>query len=105
MDQYVGNLEVKPSPLVIIELSGEQDRGTVVPHTVAVPFVLERYGTRLRLSVSPDLEVNTLAQYDNSSHSLGSDLRLRWSPRPNPDLFVTYTHNIDASLPDRRCQS
>ena len=63
--------------------------------TGPVPFVLERYGTRLRASVSPDLESNTFIQYDNASHQLGTDLRVRWTFRPNGDFFLTYTHNVD----------
>src|SRR5205807_2195946 len=93
--EYIGTVLLKPSPLVIVELSGERDQGTVVPATVPVPFVLERYGVRLRLSASPDLELNTFTQYDNSSRQLGTDIRIRWTFRPSGDLFLTYNHNVD----------
>ncbi|HVH10449.1 MAG TPA: hypothetical protein VM736_11695, partial [Gemmatimonadales bacterium] len=98
IDQYIGTMSIKPSPLFIVELSGERDQGTVVPHTLRVPFVLERYGTRLRLAVSPDLEVNSFTQYDNGSRQLGTDLRLRWTFRPSGDFFLTYTHNVAVPL-------
>jgi hypothetical protein len=41
--------------------------------------VLARYGARLRVSASPDLEFNSFTQYDNSSRQLGSDIRIRWT--------------------------
>jgi len=66
-----------------------------VPSTVPVPFVLERYGMKLRVNPSPDLEFNAFTQYDNSSSQLGTDIRIRWSFRPSGDFFLTYTHNVD----------
>jgi hypothetical protein len=102
LSQYIGTLQLKPSPLLIVELSGEHDQGNVVPKTVPVPFVLEQYGTRVRVNVSPDLEFNAFAQYDNSSHNFGTDARIRWTFRPGGDFFLTYNHNIDVGLPDRR---
>jgi hypothetical protein len=57
--------------------------------------------TRLRVNLPPDLEFNATSQYDNSSHNFGSDLRVRWSFRPNGDFFLTYNHNVDVGLPDR----
>ena len=95
ISQYIGTMVLKPSPLFIVELSGERDQGRVAPQTVQVPFVLERYGIRLRVDPSPDLEFNSFTQYDNSSRQLGTDIRIRWSFRPNGDFFLTYTHNID----------
>lgn len=96
--QYIGTLVLKPSPLFIVELSGERDQGSVAPSTVQVPFVLERYGVRLRVDPSPDLEFNSFTQYDNSSRQLGTDIRVRWSFRPSGDFFLTYTHNIDVPI-------
>jgi len=48
--------------------------------------VLERYGTRLRVALSPDLEVNSFTQYDNASRQLGTDVRIRWTFRPTAIL-------------------
>ena len=47
-----------------------------------MPFLLERYGVKLRVNPSPDLEFNEFTQYDNSSRQLGTDMRIRWSFRP-----------------------
>lgn len=101
LSQYVGTVLLKPSPLVIVELSGERDQGAVVPRTVPVPFVLERYGTRLRVALSPNFEVNTFTQYDNASRQLGADIRIRWTFRPSGDFFLTYTHNVDVPMGGR----
>ena len=70
----------------------------MAPSTVQVPFVLERYGVRLRVDPSPYLEFNSFTQYDNSSRQLGTDVRIRWSFRPSGDFFLTYTHNIDVPI-------
>lgn len=94
LGEYIGTLLLKPSPLFIVELSGERDQGKIVPSTVPVPFVLERYGVKLRVNPSPDLEFNAFTQYDNSSRQLGSDIRIRWNFRPSGDFFLTYNHNI-----------
>ena len=101
LSQFVGTLLLKPSPLFIVELSGERDQGRVVPSTIPVPFVLERYGMKLRVNPSPDLEFNAFTQYDNSSRQLGTDIRIRWTFRPNGDFFLTYNHNIDVPLGGR----
>ncbi len=99
--QYIGTLFLKPSPLLIVELSGERDQGSIVSNAVRRPFLLERYGARLRLSVSPDLEFDDFTQYDNSSRQLGSDIRVRWTFRSGGDFFLTYNHNL-AVPPDGR---
>ena len=96
--EYIGTMILKPSPLFIVELSGERDQGRIAPSNAQVPFVLEHYGMRLRLDPSPDLEFNTFTQYDNTSRQLGTDVRIRWSYRPGGDFFLTYTHNIDVPL-------
>ena len=96
LSEAIGTVFLKPAPLLIVELSGERDQGAIVSHGGGprVPFVLERYGVRLRVSVSPDLEFNSFTQYDNSSRQLGNDIRIRWTFRSGGDLFLTYNHNI-----------
>ena len=98
LGQYIGTLLLKPSPLFIVELSGERDQGKIVPSTVPVPVVLERYGMKLRVNPSPDLEFDAFTQYDNSSRQLGTDIRIRWSFRPSGDFFLSYDHNIDVPI-------
>lgn len=49
----------------------------------------------MKLNVSPDLQVNSLLQYDNETHSFGSNTRLRWTFDPLGDVFIVYNHNVD----------
>ena len=85
----------KPSPLFILELSGEHNVGRVVGQH----FVQDLVGTRLRVNVSPDLQINSFLQYDNESESFGTNSRLRWTFNPLADLFVVYNHNLRTRAP------
>ena len=90
LDQYEITGAWKPSSLVIVEFSGEHDVGRMP----AGNFTTDLVSTRLRLNVSPDLQLTSLVQYDNVSHALGTNTRLRWTFDPLGDLFVVYNHNI-----------
>jgi hypothetical protein len=79
-----------PTPLFTMELSAERDIGRLP----AGHFVQTLLGTRLRLNVSPDLQVSSYVQYDSVSRSFGSNSRLRWTIKTFGDLFVIYNHNI-----------
>jgi hypothetical protein len=52
------------------------------------------FGLKIRLNLSPDLQVRSFVQYDTESRSLGTNTRLRWTFRPQGDLFVIYNHNL-----------
>jgi hypothetical protein len=80
----------KPSPLVIVELTGEHNVGRLPQGR----FTQDLVGTRVRLNVSPDLQLNSFIQYDNESRSFGTNTRLRWTFHPLGDLFLVYNHNI-----------
>ena len=56
--------------------------------------------SRLRINVSPNLSIASYVQYDTISDSVGTNTRLRWTFRPEADLFVVYNHNL-RSLADR----
>jgi Domain of unknown function (DUF5916) len=90
LDQYVATMSVKPSSLFIVDLNVERDVGRV-SHGA---FTKDLFGVKFRINVSPDLQFNSLVQYDNSSHSLGSNTRIRWTFMPAGDLFVVYDHNL-----------
>ena len=57
-------------------------------------FTQELVSMRLRINFSPDLQVNSFVQYDNESRLMGTNTRLRWTFRPQGDLFFVYNHNI-----------
>ncbi|HEX9108877.1 MAG TPA: hypothetical protein VF832_16640, partial [Longimicrobiales bacterium] len=80
----------KPAPLIILELTGEHAIGRMPQGN----FVQDALGTRLRLNFSPDMQLTSFMQYDNDSHSFGSNTRLRWSFSPLGDLFLVYNHNL-----------
>lgn len=90
LNQYELTSAWRPSSLVILELSGERDVGRT-PHG---NFTQELVGTRLRLNVSPDLQLTGFLQYDTESQSFGTNTRLRWTFAPLGDLFVVYNHNL-----------
>jgi hypothetical protein len=85
-----------PMPLVTLEFSGERNIGDLAEGRFTQTLV----GTRLRVNISPDLEVASYTQYDTVTDSVGVNSRLRWTFRPVGDLFVVYNHNV-RSLLDR----
>jgi hypothetical protein len=50
-------------------------------------------GSRVRLNLSPDLQLNSFLQYDTEDRSFGTNA-LRWTFSPRGDLFVIYNHNL-----------
>ncbi len=93
-DGYLDQFEItgvwRPSALVIVEFSGERDVGRMP----AGHFVTDLASTRLRLNMSPDLQLTTVLQFDNESDVLGTNTRLRWTFDPLGDVFVVYSHNL-----------
>ena len=107
-DFYTGTLDEidvsavwKPSALFSLEMTLERNIGRLIEGS----FTQDLLGTRVRVNVSPDLQVNSFVQYDNESRSLGTNTRLRWTFVPEGDLFVVYNHNLVTQHPitrDRR---
>ena len=96
-DFYSGRLDEliltgawKPSSLFIVELNGTRNVGRLREGG----FTQDLVGTRVRVNVSPDLQVNSYVQYDNATESVGANTRLRWTFSPTGDLFVVYNHNL-----------
>ena len=101
---YKGNLEtveaklrLKPSSTLIAELGAERNLVNLPQGS----FTEDVYGARLQVNISSDLQISSLMQYDNQSHSIGTNTRLRWTFRPLGDLFVVYNHNLQRSLTRR----
>ena len=74
----------------VIEMTGERNVGDLVEGE----FTQELVGSRIRINVSPDLQLNTFVQYDNDSRSVGTNTRLRWTFDPFGEFFVVYNHNV-----------
>jgi hypothetical protein len=90
LNQYILTSAWKPSPLVIVELTGERDVGLMPEGR----FVQDVIGTRVRFNVSPDLQLTSFIQYADDAHSVGTNTRLRWTFDPLGDIFIVYNHNI-----------
>jgi hypothetical protein len=96
IDQIVWTGAWNPTALFTVEFSGERNMGRLPEGDFNQTLV----GTRLRVNVSPNLSIASYAQYDTISNSVGVNTRLRWTFRPEADLFVVYNHNV-RSLVDR----
>ena len=90
LDQYQLTSAWKPSALLVVELTGERDVGRMP----SGKFVQDVVGTRLRLNVSPDLQLASFVQYSDDEHSIGTNTRLRWTFDPLGDVFLVYNHNL-----------
>jgi hypothetical protein len=94
IDQIVWTGAWNPTALLTIEVSGERNMARLP----AGDFNQTLAGTRLRLNVSSDLSVSSYVQYDTVSGSVGVNTRLRWTFRPEADLFLVYNHNVRSVL-------
>jgi hypothetical protein len=90
IDQIVWTGAWNPTALFTIEFTGERNMGRLP----SGDFDQTLIGNRIRLNVSPDLSVSSYVQYDTITDSVGVNTRLRWTFRPEADLFVVYNHNI-----------
>ncbi|MGE5803019.1 MAG: DUF5916 domain-containing protein [Gemmatimonadota bacterium] len=91
LDQLQLTAAWNPVALVTVELDAERDIGKLS----AGNFTKDLVGTRLKLNFSPDLQLNSLWQYDNETKLFGSNTRLRWTFDPLGDVFLVYNHNLD----------
>ena len=82
---YVGRIEV--SPKFSIEPS-------LAFNFVDLPqgkFRTDLVSSRFNWTLSPRMAVMSFIQYNRSSDSVSSSVRLRWEYEPGSDLFVVYT--------------
>ena len=96
IDQIIWTGAWNPTALFTIEFTGERNMGRLP----SGDFDQTLIGNRIRLNVSPDLSVASYVQYDTITDSVGVNTRLRWTFRPEADLFIVYNHNI-RSVVDR----
>ena len=82
-------LTVDPVPLVTLTAYGERTVG----HLEGGNIRRDLYSGRLRLNLSPDVNLSTFVQYDTDSRLLGSFTRFRWSITPLSDLFLVFHYN------------
>jgi hypothetical protein len=53
---------------------------------------------RFTYTFTPDLQVSLLAQYDNFSNALGTNLRVKWTVKPGDDFYFIVNQGYDTSL-------
>jgi hypothetical protein len=73
---------------------------TVSLNFIDVPqasFTATVFRTRATYTVTPRMFVSGLAQYNSTTASTGSNLRLRWEYAPGSELFVVYTDDYDSA--------
>ena len=90
LDQVELEAAWTPSPLVTLLVNGEHDVGRLTQGN----FDLTLIGTKVRLNLSPNLQINGFLQYDTGDRTFGTNTRLRWTFNPRGDLFVIYDHNL-----------
>ena len=56
-------------------------------------FTTRLYRTRTTYTFTPRMFVSSLLQYNSSSDTLSTNLRLRWEYSPGSELFVVYTED------------
>ena len=64
-------------------------------------FTANLVTTRTTYTVTPLMFVSALLQYNSSSDSLSTNVRLRWEYQPGSELFVVYNEQRDTLAPRR----
>jgi hypothetical protein len=90
LDSIEVGLRWSPSAFVTLDSSIERNVGRMP----GGDFTEDVFSARIELNVSSDLNLSSYVQYDNESDSVGTNTRLRWTFRPQGDLFVIYNHNV-----------
>ena len=90
LDQIELETSWRPSATFAVDIDAEHNVGRLP----AGRFAETVASGRLRFSPSPELQFNTLIQYDTDSKSVGTNTRLRWAISPTAEVFVIYNHNI-----------
>ena len=62
---------------------------------IAGAFTTHLAGSRLIYTATPRMLTSALVQYNSSTRSLASNVRLRWEYRPGSELFVVYNEARD----------
>jgi hypothetical protein len=63
-------------------------------------FTTRLVSTRATYTVTPRMFVSALAQYNSSTHTVSSNVRLRWEYHPGSEMFVVYTDEHDTGEPN-----
>lgn len=61
-------------------------------------FQVRTTAARIVYSLSPDLQVSCLGQYDNVSETIGVNCRLRWTPTPGNEYYLVLNQGYDTAF-------
>jgi len=58
-------------------------------------FTTHLVGSRVNITITPWMFIGALLQYNSTTHSVSSNVRLRWEYQPGSELFVVYNDQRD----------
>jgi hypothetical protein len=91
-DRYAGRIEVSP------KFSIEPSLGFNWVDLPQGKFRTDLVSSRFNWTLSPRMAVMTFIQYNSSSDSLSTSVRLRWEYEPGSDFFVVYTDGRETDV-------
>ncbi|RLD19369.1 MAG: hypothetical protein DRI71_11920 [Bacteroidetes bacterium] len=94
LNTYEVELNWNPFKILTFELEGIRNVGSLA----AGNFDQTLIGGRVRLNVTPDLQLNSYVQYDTESKAIGVNSRLHYIFLPLGDIFIVYNHNTVQDL-------
>jgi hypothetical protein len=97
LDEIQTSLKINPSAFVNMEASLIHNNGRLPWGNFHQTLV----GFRIRLNITPDLQVNSFAQYDTESKSIGWNARAHWIFHPLGDAFLVFNNNTIREIGDR----
>lgn len=94
LNEYILTSAWRPTPVFNLEFNATRNVGRLREGAFTQTLV----GSRVKVNLSPNLQFNSYAQYDNQSDTFGANTRMRWTFSPLGDLFVVYNHNLRHDL-------
>ena len=82
------------TPQIAVEPAFSVDRVTL-PYG---DFTAKLVSSRATYTISPQMFVSGLVQYNSSNQSAGANVRFRWEYRPGSELFVVFNEGRDTTL-------
>ena len=89
LDELEASLNWNPTKLITFEFVGVRNIGRLPEGD----FDQTLLGMRIRINITPDLQLNSFIQYDTDSRQLGINARFHWIYRTQGDLFLVVNHN------------
>ena len=97
LDEIQASLKINPSAFINMDASLVHNNGRLPWGSFQQTLV----GFRIRLNITPDLQINSFAQYDTESKSLGWNARVHWIFDPLGDAFLVFNNNAIREIGDR----